>query len=187
MEEGIIERIGEIELYFYGFLREFFIFYGGYLFLEHTKVERETDIFTFPSLLESEDIPSTPDFHISHSDLESCTQVRIIGDRDDSLFFYGSEFTLAIHEIAVTLLSFSPDSSSELVELSKTEILGIDDDDRICSEEIHSIFDDGCGEEDIMFSFFESMDTILDLLAWHLAMSDDDLWLIILRILLYFS
>ncbi len=98
----------------------------------------------------------------------------IIRDRDDTFFLDGSEFSFSIHEVAVSLLSLTPDSSSELVELCETEILRIDDDDSIGPEEIHSIFYDRRREEDIIVSFLEGMDTILDLFTWHLTMSDDD-------------
>ena len=60
------------------------------------------------------------------------------------------------------------------METRETELLRIDDDDRIGREEIDPILDDGGREEDIVFSFFECVDTIFYLVTWHLAVSDDD-------------
>ena len=125
-------------------------------------------------MLESENISGTTNLHVSHCYLESCTEVGIIRDRDDTFFLDGSEFSFSIHEVAVSLLSLAPDSSAELMQLCETEILWINDDDRIRPEEIDPIFYDRRREEDIIVSFLEGMDTILDLFTWHLTMSDDD-------------
>lgn len=98
----------------------------------------------------------------------------VVGDRDESFFFILSELWLTIHEIAVGIDIFSPHSSSELMETRKTELLWIYDDDRICSQEVDSIFYDSRRYEDIVFSLFECMDAVFDLVSVHLTMGDDN-------------
>ena len=60
------------------------------------------------------------------------------------------------------------------MELSKSEIFWIEDDDRICREEVHTILYDRRREEDIVFSFFECVDTFFDVVPIHPTMSHDD-------------
>ncbi len=98
--------------------------------------------------------------------------MRIIRDGDDPLFFYGCEFSLSVDEITISLFSFASHSSTELMQLCESEVFWIDDDDRIGSQEIHSILDNSRCEQDIVFSFLEGMNALFDGVSWHLSMSD---------------
>ena len=60
------------------------------------------------------------------------------------------------------------------MELCESEVLRIDDDDRIRPEKIHTIFDDRGREEDVIISLLESVYSIFDLFTWHLSMGDYD-------------
>lgn len=100
----------------------------------------------------------------------------IIRDRDDTLFLIAREFPLSIDEVAVSLFSFSTDSTTKLMELREPEIFWIEDDDRIRSEEIHSIFDNRRREENVVFSFLEGVYSILDHVSIHASVGGDDVW-----------
>jgi hypothetical protein len=100
--------------------------------------------------------------------------MRIVGDGDESFLLIFAELGLAVHQIAIGVGVLASDSSSQLMETRETELLRIDDDDRIGREEVDPIFDDGGREEDIVFSFFECVDAIFDLVTWHLSVSDND-------------
>ena len=93
----------------------------------------------------------------------------IVGDGDESILLIFAELGLAVHQIAVGVGVLASDSSSQLMETRETELLRIDDDDRIGREEVDTIFDDSRREEDIVFSFFECVDPVLDLISWHLS------------------
>ncbi len=98
----------------------------------------------------------------------------IIRDRDDTFFLVGREFSFSVDEVAVSLFSFSSHSTTKLMELRQPEILWIEDNDRIRSEEVHSIFDNRRCEEDVMFSFLEGVDSILDHVSIHASVGGDD-------------
>jgi len=98
----------------------------------------------------------------------------IIGNRDESLFLLFSELWLAIHQITIGIDILATDSTTELMETCESEFFWIDNNNSIGSKKIDSILDDGSGEEDIVFSLFEGMNSIFDLVSWHLTMSDDD-------------
>ncbi len=97
----------------------------------------------------------------------------IVGDRDEAFLGIGGELRLPVHEIAESSDILASHATAQLMQTRESELIWIDDDDRIGREEIHSILDDCRREEDIVFSFFEVMYPILDLLWWHLAMGDD--------------
>lgn len=99
----------------------------------------------------------------------------VVRYRDEAFLGISGELGLAVHEIAESSDILASDTSAELMETRESELIWIDDDDRICREKIDSILDDGRGKEDIVFSLFEGMYPILDLLWWHLTVSDDDL------------
>jgi hypothetical protein len=104
--------------------------------------------------------------------------MRIVGDSDETLFFIFDEFSFSVHEIAVALGILAPNSSSELMELRESEFFWIDNNNGIGREEIYPILDNGGSQEDIVFSFFEGVDSIFDLLSRHLTMSDNNTRLI---------
>ena len=102
--------------------------------------------------------------------------MRIVGDGDESFLLVFAELGLAVHQIAVGIGVLASDSSSQLMEARETELLRIDDDDRICREEIDPIFDDSRREEDIVFSFFECVDPVFYLVTCHLTMGNYYFW-----------
>jgi hypothetical protein len=64
------------------------------------------------------------------------------------------------------------------MELRESEFFWIDNNNGIGREEIYPILDNGGSQEDIVFSFFEGVDSIFDLLSRHLTMSDNNTRLI---------
>ncbi len=113
--------------------------------------------------------------------------MRIVGDGDESFLLVFAELGLAVHQIAVGIGVLASDSSSQLMETRETELLRIDDDDRIGREEINPIFDDSRREQDIVFSFFECVYPILDLVTWHLSVSDNYFWSIFSDTILHYA
>ena len=97
----------------------------------------------------------------------------IISNRDESFLFIFAEFRLPVHQVTIGISVLAPYSSSELMETRESELLRINDDDGIRREEVDPILDDGGREEDIVFSFFECMNSVFYLVPWHLTMSDD--------------
>ena len=97
----------------------------------------------------------------------------IVRDGDDPFFLYRGKLSFSVDEIAISLFSLASHSSSELMELSESEVFRIYDDDGIGPEEVHSILDNGRCEKDIVFSFFEGVYPLFDELSWHLSMGDD--------------
>ena len=100
----------------------------------------------------------------------------IVGDGDQSFLLIFAELGLAVHQITVGIGVLASDSSSQLMETRETELLRIDDDDCIGREEINPIFDDSRREEDIIFSFFEGMNSVFYLVTWHLTMGNYYFW-----------
>ena len=100
--------------------------------------------------------------------------MTIICYGDDPFASFTWELSLSIHEIAISLFSLPSYSSTQLVELSESEIFGVEDDDRICREEVHTIFYDRRREEDIVFSFFEIMYAFFDVVPIHPTVGRDD-------------
>ena len=96
------------------------------------------------------------------------------GYGDDPFTSFTWELSLSIHEIAISLFSLASYTTTKLVELSESKIFGVEDDDRICREEVHTILHDRRREEDIVFSFFECVDTLFDIVPIHPTMSHDD-------------
>ncbi len=113
--------------------------------------------------------------------------MSIIRNGDESFFLVFAELRLAIHQIAIGVSILAADSSSQLMQARETELLWVDDDDRIRREEVDPIFDDGRRQEDIVFSLFERMDTIFDLVSWHLTVSDYYFWGIFSDTILHYA
>ena len=72
--------------------------------------------------------------------------------------------------------AYNTNDSRNTIEASRTRISQIDSDDGVGSQKVDPIFDNSGRKEDIVFPLFKCMDTILDLVARHLSMSDDDSW-----------
>src|SRR5580698_3203772 len=66
----------------------------------------------------------------------------------------------------------APDAPAELVEIAEAVGIGPIDQDRIGIRDIDSVFDEGCGEEEIELSRFKLMEDGVDLIGVHLPMDD---------------
>jgi hypothetical protein len=141
---------------------------------EEFEVETHADIFRFSGLTNSEHIAHSSDFHITKSYLKSRSEMRMIRDSHESLSCIISEFRITIEKITHALYLASTDTTTELVELSKSEVLCFIDDNRIGIEEVDTIFDDGRREEDIVHPEFEFHDAVFEFVRWELTMRDDD-------------
>jgi len=60
------------------------------------------------------------------------------------------------------------------VELRESELFSIGYDHRVCPEEVHAIFYDSGRDKDVIFSFFERVDTVFDLFTCHATVESDD-------------
>ena len=68
------------------------------------------------------------------------------------------------------------------METCKSEFFRINDNNRIGREKIYPIFYNGSREENIIFSFFECVNSVFNLIPRHLTMSNDNF-----RFFSYFS
>jgi hypothetical protein len=94
----------------------------------------------------------------------------------EALTLLARELVLPIEQIAHSGDISAPDSSTDLVELSKSEFFCIRDDDRIGSEEVHTVLYD-CGRyEYIVFMLLKREDTIFDVVGVHLPVCRDNSW-----------
>lgn len=84
----------------------------------------------------------------------------IIRYSDESFFGIVWENFTSVKHVAKCLDISSSDPSAELVELGKSESIGVVDDHGVCVEKVYSVFYDGRGEEDIVFSFFKIHDSV---------------------------
>ena len=100
----------------------------------------------------------------------------MFGKYHESFALLSSELVLPIEKIADSGYILSSYASTDLMELSETKLFGIRYDDRIGSEEVHSIFYDSRREEDIILSPLEGEYTIFDSVRRHLSMCDDYRW-----------
>lgn len=96
----------------------------------------------------------------------------MIGYGHKSLPCFISKFWLTIEKITNPLNLATPHSSSQLMELCQSEIFGLIDDDSIRIEKVDTIFDDGCGEENIVISELKFHDPIFKFIRWELTIGD---------------
>jgi len=164
---NIDDGIGLGALFFSGL--DFFDF-----LFEEFEVETHTHIFGFSGLTNAEHITHSSDFHITKCNLKSRSEMRMVRDSHESLSCIISELWIAIEEITHALYLSSTDTTTELVELSQSEVLCFIDDNRIGIEEVDTIFDDGRGEEDVVHPEFEFHDAVFEFIRWELPMRDDD-------------
>ena len=82
------------------------------------------------------------------------------------------------HEIRVGLVLRPPDATAELVEVSEAEAVGAIDDDCVRVRNVDAAFDDGGGDKDVRFAVDEFGHDLLQFIALHLAVADQDpgLW-----------
>lgn len=99
----------------------------------------------------------------------------IIRNGDESFLFFFAQKGLSVGEIAVSLIAASSHAPPQLMEARKSEILRINDDNRICREKIHSIFYNGRREQNRVFLLFEVMYSVLDIISGHSAVCGDNL------------
>ena len=121
-------------------------------------------------LLNSENLSGSTNLKISQGKLESSTKIGMLLKRDKSFFCIICKIRLCISEKTICFTVTPANSSSELMKRWESKILRIPYDDRICIREIDTIFNNGCGEENITFSFAKGKNMVLEFLSIHTSM-----------------
>ena len=80
----------------------------------------------------------------------------------------------AWHEETVGLMFGSPDTTAELMQLSQAEAFGLFDQNDTGIRDVDTDFDDGGGDENVVFSFFEIMHDFFFFFGFELAVDEPD-------------
>lgn len=126
-------------------------------------------------LFGTEEIAGSADLEVAKGEGVSGSELVEFGEGLESFLpAFGEGFAAGVEEVGVGLAVGSPDAASELVELRKTEVVGVFDDQGVGVGDIESGFDDGRTDKDIDFTLDESDHNGFQFALAHLAVSNGD-------------
>src|SRR3954452_23512081 len=77
-------------------------------------------------------------------------------------------------QVSVSLVFVTPNAAAQLVEIAEAEAVGTVDDDRVGIGNIEAAFDNGCGKQDIRFAIDKLSHDLLEIIAIHLPVTDEN-------------
>ena len=78
------------------------------------------------------------------------------------------------HEIAEGFLTSASHATTHLVQVGKSEVLGVVDEDGVGIGHVDAVFDDGGGEEDVVLVIDKIEDDFFEFGGFHLSVADHD-------------
>ena len=104
-------------------------------------------------LLCPQQIARAADFKVAHGNLEAGAELRVFADGVEPLFRdLGQDFSLAEREVRIRMTARAAHAAPDLVQLRKTQPVGILDDERVDIRDIDTGFNDGRADEDLNFA-----------------------------------
>ena len=112
-----------------------------------------------PVLLGAEHVARAADLEVAHGDLEPGTELR---ELHDGLEAFGGVLRhhplRLVGKIGMREAVAPPHPAAQLIELGDAEPVGIDDDERVGVGQVDAVFDDGGGDENVVFAAVEPKD-----------------------------
>ena len=108
------------------------------------------------ALLRAEQISRAANFQVTHGNLESAAERRVLLHRADAFAHIGQELGVARQQqIRVGLMFVTPDASAQLIQIAQAKPVGAVNDDGVRVRNIEAAFDDRCGKQNVRFAVDE--------------------------------
>ena len=147
----------------------------GDALLEQLAVELEADRRDMAALLRAEQVAGAADFQVAHGDFEAAAERGVLLDRAEALAHVGEEPAVARQQqVGVGLVLVAAHAAAQLVEVAQAEAVGAVNDDGVGIRNIQAALDDGGGQQHVGLAVDELGHDLLQLVAVHLAVADDD-------------
>ena len=126
-----------------------------------------------PVLLGTQKVTGTPDFQVTHGNLEACPQLCKFLDGLQALFRHLAEnLVLLIQQVGIGKVIGTPHPAPHLVELRQAKSIRIINNNRVGVGNIQPAFDDAGSQQDIVLTLVELHHDALQLCLRHLAVSN---------------
>ena len=140
---------------------------------ENLLISLITQVFHESTLFRTQQITSTTNIQVLHSQIKTATQVAEGFQCFQTATGFRSKTCLSrSYQIAESLLVATPYPTSHLMQVAQSESVGIIHDDGIGIGNIDSVLYDGSRKEQIIVVIDESHDDLLQFLRLHLSMPD---------------
>ena len=125
-------------------------------------------------LLRAEDISRSADLQIAHCDTDSRAELREIADRGKALFRHlFQDHVSPVHQEGKGGTVRSSDSSPQLIQLGKSHLIGIVNDDRVGVRNVKSGLNDGRADQNVDLAVHKIHHDVFELVLFHLTMRID--------------
>ena len=141
-------------------------------FIEHLTIKIISNRIHMSMLLRTQQISGTSKFQISHCNLKSASQIRILADRSQTLLSrLLQHHILSVHQKRIGSSVGTPDPSPKLIKLRKPVSVWIMDNHSIYIGNIQPCLNDRGGNQHINIPVYKGIHHILQFPLTHLAMS----------------
>ena len=156
-------------------IRFFAFFHGTNRFFQHIGVHLESDFDHFTGLFFSQHFASTTDFEIVHGEEEPASQFfHLANSFKSSLCLFGQGLRIVDEQVGISLMVRTADTSTQLVQLGKPELVGAMHDHRIGVRDVNAGFDNRRAQQDVIAVRNEVTHDFFKFAFMHLAVSDAD-------------
>ena len=154
---------------------ELVVFEFGNGFGENLLVGLVSQIGDETALFGPQEIAGAADVEILHSDVDAAAEVgKTLDGLEAAATVVGQGTEGRRHEIAEGFLTTATHTTAHLVQVGKSEVLGVVDEDGIGVRHVDAVFDDGGGEEDVKLVIDKIEDDFLKFGGFHLSVADHD-------------
>ena len=125
----------------------------------------------------SQDIPCATDVEVAHGDVEAASKIGKLFDGPQTFSGFISEGRHGWREqVAKRFFIGAPNPPPQLMQVAQSVMMGIVDDDGINIRNIQSRFNNGGGDQHIIFTFNKLKHHLLQFVTFHLAMGHGNLY-----------